>query len=85
MLRHFTVTTGTVLAITTLSGLAAINQAVTSHYRVVSTTVQAQTALMNDTVESTVDAGNVPLSPSQLAVLLEGFDRQALLVAAQSL
>jgi hypothetical protein len=43
MLRHITATTGTVLAITTLTGLVAIDQAVTSDRSPVSAPKQTLT------------------------------------------
>lgn len=84
MLRHITATTRTVLAITTLTGLVAIDQAVTSHSSPVSAPEQTQTTLTDDAAGSPMDAGNAPLSSLQLAVLLEGFNWQALNDAAQS-
>jgi hypothetical protein len=85
MLRHITATTRTVLAITTLTGLVAIDQAVTSHRSPISAPeqTQTQTTLTDDAGGSPMDAGNAPLSSLQLAVLLEGFDWQALSDAAQ--
>jgi len=85
MLRNFTITTGTVLAITTLTGLVAIDQAVTLHHRDASVTAQGQTVVTNEAADSAVDAGNAPLSPVQFAVLLEGFDWQVLPAAAQAI
>ncbi|SAL73451.1 hypothetical protein AWB69_09010 [Caballeronia udeis] len=82
MLRHITATTRTVLAITTLTGIVAINQAVTSHRSPVS--APTQTTLTDDAGEPPMDAANAPLSSLQLAVLLEGFNCQALNDAAQS-
>jgi hypothetical protein len=83
MLRHITATTRTVLAITTLTGLVAIDQAVTSHRSPLSAPEQTQTTLTDGAGGSPMDAGNAPLSSLQLAVLLEGFDWQALSDAAQ--
>ncbi|MFM0632460.1 hypothetical protein [Paraburkholderia xenovorans] len=87
MLRHITATTRTVLAITTLTGLVAIDQAVTSNRISISapeqTQTQTQTTITDDAGGWPMDAGNAPLSSLQLAVLLEGFDWQALSDAAQ--
>jgi hypothetical protein len=84
MLRHITATTGTVLAITTLAGLVAIDQAVTPDRSPVSAPKQTRTTFTHDAGESPMDAANAPLSSLQLAVLLEGFNWQALNDAAQS-
>ncbi|MFM0007982.1 hypothetical protein PQR57_44555 [Paraburkholderia dipogonis] len=84
MLRHITAITRIVLAITTLTGLVAIDQAVTSHRCPVSAPTQTQTTLTDDAWRSPMDAGNAPLSSLQIAVLLEGFNWQALNDAAQS-
>lgn len=83
MLRHITATTRTVLAITTLTGLVAIDQAVTSNRIPISAPEQTQTTITDDAGGWPRDAGNAPLSSLQLAVLLEGFDWQALSDAAQ--
>jgi hypothetical protein len=83
-LRQIAATTRTVLAITTLTGLVAIDQAVTSHRSPVTASKQTQTTLTDDAGGSRMDAGNAPLSSLQLAVLLEGFNWQALNDAAQS-
>jgi hypothetical protein len=83
MLRHITATTRTVLAITTLTGLVAIDQAVTLHRIPICAPEQTQTPITDDAGEWPMDAGNAPLSSLQLAVLLEGFDWQALSDAAQ--
>jgi hypothetical protein len=85
MLHRITATTRTVLAIAALTGLVAIDQGVTSHSSSVSAPEQMQTTLTDDAAGSPMDAGNVPLSSLQLAVLLEGFNWQALNDAAQSL
>ncbi|MFM0125413.1 hypothetical protein P0D73_42285 [Paraburkholderia sp. RL18-101-BIB-B] len=87
MLRHITATTRTVLAITTLTALVAIDQAVTSNRIPISapeqTQTQTQTTITNDARGWPMDAGNAPLYSLQLAVLLEGFDWQALSDAAR--
>jgi predicted nicotinamide N-methyase len=78
------ITTRTVLAVTTLSGLVAIALAVTSHHSGVNAIEATPKALTNSAVESTANAGSAPLSQVQLAVLLEGFDWQVPLGAIRS-
>jgi hypothetical protein len=74
------ITTRTVLAVTTLTSLVAIAQAVTSHH----SGVNAIEPTPNSAVESTANAGSAPLSQVQLAVLLEGFDWQVPLASIRS-
>ncbi|MFL9988592.1 hypothetical protein [Paraburkholderia sediminicola] len=74
------ITTRTALAVTTLTGLLAIAQAVTSHH----SGVNAIDPTQNSAVESTANTGSALLSQVQLAVLLEGFDWQVPLAAIRS-
>ncbi|MEW9585892.1 hypothetical protein [Paraburkholderia sp. DGU8] len=73
------ITTRTALAVTALTGVVAIVQAVTSPR----SGVNAIEPAPNSAIEST-DAGSPLLSQVQLAVLLEGFDWQEPLAAIRS-
>jgi hypothetical protein len=74
------ITTRTALAVTTLTGLVAIAQAVTSHH----SSVNAIEPMQNSALESTANTGSALLSQVQLAVLLEGFEWQLPLAAIRS-
>jgi hypothetical protein len=68
--------TGSIFAVSALTGLIAIVQAVTSPQSSVSAIGQTPRALTTSAVKSTEDAGRTLMSQVQLAVLLEGFDWQ---------
>jgi hypothetical protein len=84
MLRHINVTTRTVLAVTTLTGVVAIAHAVTPRDSDISAIEQTLRPLTKGAAESTASAGTAPMDSVQLAVMLEGFDLQPLLATAQS-
>jgi hypothetical protein len=84
MLRHITITIRAALAVTALTGVVAVSQAVISRDDAVSAIEEMPEALTNWAVESTADMDVAPMSPVQLAVLLEGFDWQPLVDVANS-
>jgi hypothetical protein len=84
MLRHIPVTTRTVLAVTTLTGLVAIAQAVTSQDSAVSLTELMRRPSTNNALESVAYAGMPPALGMQLAVMLEGFEPPPLIDAERS-
>jgi len=75
MLSH--ITTSNVLAVTTLTGIIAIAQAIASHDGNMSTTELGLEPLTTSAVALAANAGSAPMPPMQLAVSLEGFDWQA--------
>lgn len=84
MLRHITITSRAALVVTALTGVVAVSQAVISRDSAVEAIEEIPKALTNWAVELTSDMDVAPMSPVQLAVLLEGFDWQPLVDVANS-